>query len=150
MHVYDVNGDGLPDVISSSAHQTGIWWYEQLKDGGWKQHEIDNRYAETHSLVLADINGDGLPDLVTGRRWWSHAPEDKSGYDQPRELYWYELRRTDGKAEFIPHEIDHTSGVGTQFEVADVNGDGLLDIVTSNKRGVYYFEQVRDSVSAAK
>jgi hypothetical protein len=31
-----------------------------------------------------------------------------------------------------------------------VNGDGLLDIVTSNKRGVYYFEQVRDSVSPAK
>jgi FG-GAP-like repeat len=150
MYVYDVNGDGLPDVICSSAHQTGIWWYEQLRDGGWKQHEIDNRYGETHSMVLADINGDGLPDIVTGRRWWSHAPEDKSGYDQPRELYWYELSRKDGKVEWIPHEIDHASGVGTQFEVADVNGDGLLDIVTSNKRGVYYFEQVRDSSAASK
>jgi hypothetical protein len=149
MHVYDFNGDGRPDVVSSSAHQTGIWWYEQTQDG-WMQHEIDNRFAETHSLVLADINGDGLPDLVTGNRWWSHAPEDRSGYDRPRELYWYELVRRNGKVEWIPHEIDHASGVGTQFEVADVNGDGLLDVVTSNKRGVYYFEQVRGNAAAAK
>src|SRR5262249_25123715 len=145
MYVYDVNGDGLPDVISSSAHQSGIWWYEQLRDGGWKQHEIDNRFAETHALVLADINGDGRPGLVTCRQWWSERPEDRSGYDQPRELYWYELQRKGGNAEFVPHEIDHASGVGTQFEVADVNGDGLLDIVTANKRGVFFFEQIRSN-----
>ena len=41
------------------------------------------------------------------------------------------------------HEIDRDSGVGTQFEVADVNGDGLLDVVTSNKKGTHYFQQVR-------
>ena len=60
------------------------------------------------------------------------------------------LPRKDGKVEWIPHEIDHTSGVGTQFEVADVNGDGLLDIVTSNKCGANYFQQVRDSFTASK
>jgi len=32
--------------------------------------------------------------------------------------------------------------VGTQFEVRDVNGDGLLDVIISNKTGLYYFEQV--------
>ncbi len=26
---------------------------------------------------------------------------------------------------------------------ADVNGDGLLDVVTANKKGAHYFEQVR-------
>jgi len=29
-----------------------------------------------------------------------------------------------------------------------VNGDGLLDIVTSNKKGVFYFEQYRDATAA--
>ncbi|WP_410959499.1 hypothetical protein [Salmonella sp. SAL4432] len=33
--------------------------------------------------------------------------------------------------------------MGTQFEVVDVNKDGLLDVVTGNKRGAFYFEQVK-------
>jgi hypothetical protein len=27
--VFDVNGDKVPDVITSSAHKHGIFWYEQ-------------------------------------------------------------------------------------------------------------------------
>jgi hypothetical protein len=38
--------------------------------------------------------------------------------------------------------------VGTQFEVVDVDGDGLLDVVTSNKKGVYLFQQVRGDQAA--
>jgi hypothetical protein len=34
--------------------------------------------------------------------------------------------------------------VGTQFEVADVDADGLLDVVTANKKGVRWFQQVRE------
>jgi len=33
--------------------------------------------------------------------------------------------------------------VGTQFEVCDFDGDGLLDVVTSNKKGVHVFLQRR-------
>ena len=33
---------------------------------------------------------------------------------------------------------------GTQFEVHDMNSDGLLDIVVANKRGVFQFEQARE------
>ena len=59
-------------------------------------------------------------------------------------LFWFELTRKDGKPVWIPHEIDHDSGVGTQFEVADVNGDGLLDVVTSNKKGTFLHTQSRE------
>jgi hypothetical protein len=33
--------------------------------------------------------------------------------------------------------------VGTQFEVVDMNGDGLLDVITANKKGAHYLQQVR-------
>jgi putative membrane-bound dehydrogenase-like protein len=148
MLVYDFDGDGDNDVLSSSAHAFGIWWYEQVKNGKevtWTTHEIDKSYSETHANVLADINGDGLPDFVTGKRWWSHAGGGPGG-DQPAVLYWNELQRKDGKPVWTRHEIDpqQTSGVGTAFEVVDMNADGLLDVIISNKKGSFYFEQVRE------
>ena len=42
---------------------------------------------------------------------------------------------------FTPIELANGCGVGTQFQVIDINGDGKLDIVTSNKKGVHLIEQ---------
>ena len=144
MYVYDFDGDGDGDVLSSAAHLVGMWWHEQLPDGKWKTHEIDKSFTQTHALCLADINGDGLSDFVTGKRWWAHGPKGDIDPDKPAVLSWFELKREGGKPTWTPHQFDHDSGVGTQFEVADVNGDGLLDVVTSNKKGTYYFQQVRE------
>jgi putative heme-binding domain-containing protein len=155
MYVFDYDGDGDADVLSASPHDFGVWWHEQRlaatqqgsaeedAEPSWITHEIDKEYSETHAVVLADINGDGLPDFVTGKRWWSHNGHGP-GADGPAVLYWYELQRVDGKPEWTRHEIDTDSGVGTEFTVADINGDGLLDIATSNKKGTFVFEQVRD------
>jgi hypothetical protein len=141
MYAYDVDGDGDNDVISSSAHKYGIWWHEQTKDG-WVTHEIDKTVSETHSMCLADINGDGLKDFVTGKRWWSHG-RSEPGADMPAVVLWFELSRKDGKPVWTRHQIDDDSGVGTQFEVVDLNGDKLLDVVVSNKKGTHYFQQER-------
>jgi hypothetical protein len=141
MYAYDFDGDGDNDVLSTSAHKFGMWWHEQTPEG-WKTHEIDMSISETHSVCLVDINGDGLQDFVTGKRWWSHATREP-GAEMPAVMVWYELTRKEGKPVWIPHQFDHDSGVGTQFEVADVNGDGLWDVVTSNKKGTHYFQQVR-------
>jgi hypothetical protein len=93
-------------------------------------------------LVAADINGDGLKDLVTGKRFWSHGKSEPGSDKSPR-LYWFEAARgADGKIGFTPREVDAESGIGTQFTAIDFNHDGRLDIVMSNKRGVFLFEQV--------
>ncbi|MHC4681725.1 MAG: FG-GAP-like repeat-containing protein [Planctomycetota bacterium] len=139
--VYDVDGDGDSDVITSSAHKYGIWWFEQPEDATFKQHVISEKYSQPHAIILADMNRDGIKDLVTGKRHFAHMGRDPGGHD-PAMLYWFELRRpAGGKVEFVLHEIDDDSGVGTQFEVTDMNADGRLDIVTSNKKGVYIFLQ---------
>jgi hypothetical protein len=127
--------------LSASAHRFGVWYHEQTPEG-WKTHEIDKSCAQTHATCLADLNGDGLPDLVTGKRYYAHNGRDP-GEDEPPMLLWYELKRENGKATWTKHVIDENSGVGTQFEVADVNRDGDLDIVIANKHGVFYFEQTR-------
>jgi hypothetical protein len=144
MYVYDFDDDGDNDVLSSAGHELGIWWHEQSKYG-WRTHEIDKSFSQTHALCLADINGDGLPDFVTGKRYWAHGPTKDVDPGAPAVMYWFELSRKDGKPVWTPHKFDDDgSGVGTQFEVIDVNGDKLLDVVTSNKHGTHYFEQVRE------
>jgi hypothetical protein len=90
-----------------------------------------------------DINGDGLKDLVTGKRFWSHG-KNEPGSDKPAYLYWFQAKKSsDGTISFTPHVIDDDSGVGTQFQVIDFDGDGKLDIVTSNKKGTFVHLQVK-------
>lgn len=148
MITYDMNSDGKADIIASSAHRYGIWWFEQgePKDGHptFTRHDLfPELVSETHALIAADINGDGLKDLVTGKRFWSHG-KNEPGSDKPALLYWFRATKgANGLIGFEPIAIDDQSGIGTQFEVVDFNGDGLLDVVSSNKKGVFVAEQVR-------
>lgn len=140
MYVLDVNRDGRPDVVASSAHGFGVFWHEQRRDGSFVRHTIYEGFSQSHALEVADINNDGLPDLVTGKRMWAHGPTGDVAPDGPKVLYWFEQVR-DGETRFVPHLIDDDSGVGTQFVVTDVDGDGRADIVVASKRGTFYFHQ---------
>ena len=40
---------------------------------------------------------------------------------------------------YVPHLIDSEAGVGTQVVVADVNDDGLLDVLTAARAGAFVF-----------
>lgn len=145
MFALDADRDGDIDIVSSSAHDYGIWWHEQQKNAQgettWTTHEISKLFSQSHAMAMEDINGDGHPDLITGKRFGAHNEKDP-GAAEPAVLYWFEF--IPGKTpQWIPHEIDNNSGIGNSFVVSDINKDGLLDIITSNKKGVYFFEQLR-------
>lgn len=140
MFALDADLDGDQDVVSSSAHKYGVWWHEQTRSG-WITHEISNLFSQSHALACTDINGDGHPDLISGKRYLAHLEGDPGTYD-PSVLYWYEF--SPGKdPKWIPHLVDNNSGVGNNFQVQDITDDKLQDIIVSNKKGVYFFEQVR-------
>ena len=150
--VYDVNGDGRNDVISSyDAHGYGFGWFEQKADGSFAEHKLMGatveespvgvKFSQLHAMQLADMNGDGVLDVVTGKRRWAHGPMKDDEPQAAPVLYWFEIKRDGKEAQFIPHQIDDNSGVGTQVTPGDVNKDGKMDVVIGNKKGVFVFLQ---------
>ena len=102
-------------------------------------------FSQPHAAHLADIDGDGIKDIVTGKRYWAHNGHDPDEHGH-RVLYWYQTKR-DGKGgvDFIPHLIDANTGVGTDVQVGDVNGDQLPDVLVANKAGVFLLTQNRQT-----
>ena len=83
------------DIVTSSAHGYGIFWYEQVKDGDrihFEQHLIDDSWTQAHSLALADLDSDGVPELITGKRFMAHNGGDPAEY-KPIGVYYYTLKR---------------------------------------------------------
>ena len=158
MAVYDVNGDGLNDVVTSlQAHGLGLSWFEQKKaaDGSrsFVEHPIMTDFStknaggvifsQLHGATYADVDGDGLQDFITGKRFWSHLDTfidpDPHG---PPVLYVYRTVRNPkapGGAEFVPELIHNRSGVGSHLAVVDLDKNGSAEIITSTKRGTFIF-----------
>lgn len=138
--VQDVNLDGQADLISSSAHDYGIW-YHLLSENGNKveTHLIDNQLSQTHSLASFDFSNDKVPDFVVGKRYMAHNGKDRGEFEAAK-LLWFECQ-TGKNPSWVKHEIDNDSGSGIHMEVIDMNKDGKKDIVISNKKGVFIFLQ---------
>ncbi len=123
----DVNSDGLLDILHAGG------WYEQPQDqatqGRWREHQVKFSSAYGGAEMFAyDVDGDGDNDIIT-----SEAAHDFG-------LSWYEQTEPETGTAFKRHVImgDHPSQnkYGVLFSelhslrLADMDGDGLQDIVT--------------------
>lgn len=111
----DMNGDGLPDVIAG-AENVILWASNQ--GGGQFNPQSDLYFGEITLFRTADLNADGEVDILI-------CQNDR--------LYWL---RNKGEMSFEePIEICEDVKRCKSMELADLNGDGSLDLVAS-----YFYE----------
>lgn len=131
----DVNGDGRPDIVgfandgvylafgSASGSSAPVKKLDEYGAtvGGWTDNKKFPRF-------VLDINGDGLADIVGfGANGVTVSLSTGEGFTQP--AVWVAA---------FGGSVGWTEQVGYRRELADANGDGLLDIVGVTKSGQVY------------
>jgi len=113
----DLDGDGDMDVVSASATDDKIAWYENTDGlGTFGAQQILSVTADNAAIVrIADLDGDGDKDVVFG-----------STADQ--KIGWFE--NLDGAGTFSGEIIiGSNSGSLRDLHFSDMNGDGHLDFL---------------------
>lgn len=113
----DVNGDGRNDVLKPSG------WFEAPVDrraGEWRFHPDWNLGQVGIEMIVHDFTGDGLADLFCAM-----------GHDYG--VFWLEQTR-DADAKWARHEIDRDWSQGHALRLADLDGDGAVEVVTGKRK----------------
>jgi len=121
VHVADMDGDGDLDIVSASHDDDTIAWYENdgAADPSWTAANIATSANGATDVKVADMDGDGDLDIVSASRIDST-------------IAWYE---NDGAADPSWSAADIATSAATAVEVfvADMDGDGDLDIVSASQ-----------------
>ena len=118
----DIDGDTYLDIVTAEFNGPNeVAWYrnDQAADPSFTRNVVGTSFA-VYSLDTGDMDGDGDIDIVVGS--W--------GDD---EIAWFE---SDGSASptFTKHTVFvDSASTWYDVELADVNNDGFLDIVSAAK-----------------
>ncbi len=138
MVIGNLSGHGEKDVLVNYFAKKpgrGLIWFEHLDRAPWfKQHTLGPEgVGVSHGSGIGDINGDGRNDVVTTSGWFE-APA------RPTEDPW--IWHPD--FQFSAFGADgRPGGAGLPILIADVNGDGMNDIIMGSDHGygLAWFEQ---------
>ncbi len=122
LSVADIDGDGLQDIFVGGAKRQKSEIFQQQKDGSFKSLKIpllqDEYSLDVIDAAFFDADGDGDKDIiVTGELLNVCIFKNDKGYF----TYFTEYSG-----------LGETTGWWNCLRVADVNGDGLPDIIAGN------------------
>jgi hypothetical protein len=129
----DVNDDGKVDIIGSVEYEHmksySLNFYENPgnKSADWNTTIISRDVMRPDCIISADINGDSLADIVVSEERYPEVEPTAS-------LYWFEKKDDNGKISWKKHLIT-TRFTMQNLDVADMDNDGDLDIVTNEAMG---------------
>ena len=130
----DLNVDGHVDIIASLQY-TGVVFYQSNGASpvpSFSRNVVISLGSLTGAglLCVQDVNGDGLPDVVVGA----------SGSSSTAITLWLSNGATPipSFSSVVLRTSSNSAGAVSSVFVADVNGDGAVDVVSSNSADYSY------------
>ena len=126
------NGDSLDDFTVRPFH--GVRWFENDGTFPWKQHDLVVMPG-VHRAQAADMDGDGDLDVVAvaflpNAEHPAFQLLERQGDLAPlTSLGWLEQTKP---GVFVAHPLEQGKLTHTTLDLADVDGDGDVDILTGN------------------